>query len=1439
MNIRKRIRRFSLVALIIMLTIVFAVAIAACNGNKDAHGTYYLSLQSNDWKTYDSEKDIPEKYLFTQSNGEDGIYNLSIALEENEQFTINTLGSSAKIGYEALFSAENILMEGENGSLKVFAKATFDLRYDANNHNLTYTYTAEIVSVSITAPTNELYVGDSYTFTGTVLYSDKTVKSDVSWSSSDPNVATITNEGVVTAIAVGTTTIKAVAGNSSDEIEITVQPNLVPVESVELDHDELKLELNEEAKLTPTVLPENATNKAVLFTSNDESIASVTEDGVVKAVGYGVTTITVTTANGGKATDCEVTVIRHVEAIRLDTEEITVVAQGLPKTIAVSFAPSDSTNMDLTVSIVSGNDSVSVSSVENQISVQGLSEGKAEICVTSTDNPEAVAYFNVTVLAEKSVLPSLPNFIRLKIDEEQVLTPTIENAEIRSVSWSITDTDVARITQQTSGSTSVTVAGVAFGTTTIRATVYDMNQKVYSISSEIQVTDDYFFIYGYGFGEYDWDYEHYVSDKNAAERAGILFEEEQNGIYTLTRYLTPQNGFQIIFPTVGSYLDEATRQWNRNIPSDSVPASEYYDASRSDSQYVSNSSSYFRVNTAGTYRITLDLTGTVPKVYIENISVDLASIGLALQNDNMILRSGESAIINFTLAPEAAIVDEKDLIVELKSTFANYSDYVTFEVNFAARTITVTVAADPEEEIHLNVICSVGEVSSDLELVILPANGKVTPVTEIAFEQEHYYFNVNNGEGNWTTIVKAAVNPDATIQQVRYACTSSIPGFSSNYFVAVDPDLGAVTGLRLGTFEIKATAVGNEDYTATCYVTFYSDVLYLTGEFNEMNSYEALDQSQTTTEGTKFEKYTFTMDSKTHFTLEVYLEKVKNYNGDLGREEYGFQIAHLGMNDNWTSLIYGCADREHSYGYSDHFGSSGGAKSSWKTLVAGTYILEVDLSGTSPVAFFNLEETMLQDISLHSEKQSARKGETVEVQVLPYPSFTAWSSAVEWSARGNENEYISYKYDEATKTLSVTVINSEHADDDKTVTLTCTIGELSAEVTLTIVAEHHFVKRWDDVNHWLSCIDKGCDYTEGETAHIIATTMTVTDPEGHYFACEECGYKSELVSHTVSLQNDSFSFTEDQKCTCGFTFYTMEGTTLTGYFANAPYVKIPDSVTAIGNNVFAGHSEILILTLPNQLQSIGTEAFKDCSALLTVMIPRTVTKIGESAFSGVSASVMWEKNATIEEINGFQGYLGASFTFPGSAKYIYNYGFSGSHLTSIVIPDGVRLYNGVFKDCKFLEWAIIGKTSNGGIQGYTFQNCVNLKKVFTTYDTSFHEGLVSINAFAGCTKFEALFFPFDYTFVNDAKTRNTIVTLGNEALIGHCYAYAAEPPQDDSWLLGDDGKEAPAAKYFAGTWHYIDGEERSFDNVAIWDTAKTVSTQTTLFYIEKRKEMFD
>src|SRR5690606_31196829 len=166
-----------------------------------------------------------------------------------------------------------------------------------------------ILAESISLNTNEitLTISNEQQLIATVLPLETTDKT-VTWNSLEPLIATVDNTGKVTAHAEGQTTIVATTTNGLvAECIIHVDLLIIPVDEVIVSEESLSLFSNETGSLTATVLPEDASNKTIVWSSEDVGIATVSQSGVITPSGIGTTRI-IATASNGKADTCFVNI---------------------------------------------------------------------------------------------------------------------------------------------------------------------------------------------------------------------------------------------------------------------------------------------------------------------------------------------------------------------------------------------------------------------------------------------------------------------------------------------------------------------------------------------------------------------------------------------------------------------------------------------------------------------------------------------------------------------------------------------------------------------------------------------------------------------------------------------------------------------------------------------------------------------------------------------------------------------------------------------------------------------------------------------------------------------------------------------------------------------------------------------------------------------------
>ena len=256
--------------------------------------------------------------------------------------------------------------------------------------------TVDVSSVTLSKSELTLTEGESETITATVKPDDATDKT-VSWSSSDPAVATV-DGGKITALKEGTATITAKAGDKTASCKVTVEKKVIAVESVELDKTELELTEGGSATLVATVKPDNATDKTVTWSSSDPEVATV-DGGVVTAVKEG--TATITAKAGDKTAACEVTVKKNtvaVESVELDKSEL-VLAEGESATLVATVKPDNATDKTVTWS----SSDPEIATVDGGV-VTAVKGGTATITASAGDKTATCA---VTVKADEHPLAAL------------------------------------------------------------------------------------------------------------------------------------------------------------------------------------------------------------------------------------------------------------------------------------------------------------------------------------------------------------------------------------------------------------------------------------------------------------------------------------------------------------------------------------------------------------------------------------------------------------------------------------------------------------------------------------------------------------------------------------------------------------------------------------------------------------------------------------------------------------------------------------------------------------------------------------------------------------------------------------------------------------------------------------------------------------------------
>ena len=280
------------------------------------------------------------------------------------------------------------------------------------------------------------------------------VNQKLSYSSSNTTVAAVDSNGVITMKKVGTCTITAQATDGSGiKATCSVKVKSGDVESIKLNTTSITRELKDgqtpSVQLTATITPNDASNKKVTWKSSNEAVATVSSNGLVKVVGVGTSTITVTASDGsGVKATCTVKGKRiEVTDIKLNT---TSIIREMPNTakLAATVIPGNAHNTGVTYK--SSNDKIAT--VSSDGTVKGVAPGTCTITVTANGNSSIKKTVSVKIKekqVEKITLNATSKIMEMKVGGDVTFqlkaTITPSNASNKGIKWTSSNTSVATV----------------------------------------------------------------------------------------------------------------------------------------------------------------------------------------------------------------------------------------------------------------------------------------------------------------------------------------------------------------------------------------------------------------------------------------------------------------------------------------------------------------------------------------------------------------------------------------------------------------------------------------------------------------------------------------------------------------------------------------------------------------------------------------------------------------------------------------------------------------------------------------------------------------------------------------------------------------------------------------------------------------------------------
>jgi uncharacterized protein YjdB len=325
----------------------------------------------------------------------------------------------------------------------------------------------EVAAVVVDPATSTLTLGAELPLQALVQGADGRLVPGVSvvWSVRDSAIAKVSAAGVVTALAVGSTQIAASANGKSGLATVTVQR--VPVASVSVSPGQVQTTAGGHVQLTAITYDASGATlagRSVVWSSSNESVATVDASGALTAVSLGTATITATSEGKSGAATVEVAPV-PVASVTVTPPTAAIVVRGTATLVASVKDANGAVVTDRAVTWTSSDAQVATVSATGVVT--GVAPGAATITATSEGKSGAAS---VTVSAVPvSTVSLLPTTTNIVVGQSAPIAATVKDAggttlTDRVVTWASSNVQIATV------SASGVVTGVSAGTVTITAT---------------------------------------------------------------------------------------------------------------------------------------------------------------------------------------------------------------------------------------------------------------------------------------------------------------------------------------------------------------------------------------------------------------------------------------------------------------------------------------------------------------------------------------------------------------------------------------------------------------------------------------------------------------------------------------------------------------------------------------------------------------------------------------------------------------------------------------------------------------------------------------------------------------------------------------------------------------------------------------------------------
>lgn len=300
--------------------------------------------------------------------------------------------------------------------------------------------------------------GEFASLSADVLPEDAT-NPNISWVSSDNNIVTVNQSGLVEGINIGSTKVLAISDGRMAQCDVRV---VSPITDIKLNKHQLALHKSFNETLIATVTPPDATDKSLWWTTSDPNICTVDANGKVTGISNGTAEVIVQSKGSGVMDRCTVVVDSPVTGISLNKNALTLI-KGTNETLIATVYPEDASKKG--VLWATSNPDICTVQTGN---VKAVDSGKAIVTATTMDG-KFVAQCTVTVIIPVTGVSLNKSSLTLVRESSETLVATIwpANATDKAVSWSSSNSAVAQVDQNG------TVTAISKGTAIITVTTHD------------------------------------------------------------------------------------------------------------------------------------------------------------------------------------------------------------------------------------------------------------------------------------------------------------------------------------------------------------------------------------------------------------------------------------------------------------------------------------------------------------------------------------------------------------------------------------------------------------------------------------------------------------------------------------------------------------------------------------------------------------------------------------------------------------------------------------------------------------------------------------------------------------------------------------------------------------------------------------------------------